>query len=295
MAFPVAAVLGMGALGALAGSQGQKSSQDYTSNVKLQDISTLNRGRSTSERSAVTAQDTMLQQLQGLTAAGPGASAITDSLGASNNLANALQTASASGGMPGQQDIQGAQQFTSNIFAPQQTQLNQQFQDQQVEQARLAARLGRPVNDPILQAKMQTEQVRQQQGLSAQMTSASAQTAQQFSDRRLSLLNDVANVRGGLATQAFSNRQALATLGNQIVTSERNYRLGAANRSGTQNTQSGGGIAGAISGGLAGAGAGMSAMSAFGAGGGLGASAPAGAAVNGTAGMGSTGNFGSIA
>jgi hypothetical protein len=276
MAFPVAAaMIGMGALGALAGGQGNKSNQDYTSNVNLQTTTQLNRGRSGSEIQGEATQNSMLDQLRALTSQGPGASAISDSLGASNNLAQALSAAAAQGGRPGQDDIQGAQQFTSQMFAPQQTMLNQQFEQQNVDQARLAARLGRPVNDPILQAKMKQEQVRQQQQLGSQQTAFSAQTAQGFADRRLSLMNDVANVRGGLATQAFANRQSLATLGQQIVSQERNYRLGAANRSGTQNTQSGGGMAGAISGGLAGAGAGLSAVSAFGAGGGAAASAPA--------------------
>lgn len=249
-----------GVLGAIAGGQGNRSSGTSSSStsVNLRDINDLNKGRSALEGAADTASLDQFNQLLSLVSAGPGASAITQSLDASNNYATMLQNLLNSGGMANSTQIGQAQDYASQIFAPQQLALTQQFDDQRIQAQRMAARLGRPGTDPILANKLAQEQTRQRGMLNSQQGAFAADFANQLPGRQLGLAEGLMNVRGGLASQAFQNRQLLLQLGNQLTQSERNYRLQSAGRSETGSTSStsGGGLAGAIGGGLAGFGAG---------------------------------------
>jgi hypothetical protein len=251
----IGAILG-GALGALVGGQGDRTSTNGSSStaINMRDINDLNKGRSGLEAAGDTASMDQFNQLMSLVNAGPGASAVTAGLGATNDYASLLQSTLANGGVANASQIGQANQFASQIFAPQQTALNQQFYDQGIQSQRMAAKLGRPGNDPILANKLAQEKTRQQGMLNSQQGSFAAQYADQLPGRQLDLSSSLMNVRNGLATQAFQNRQTLLTLGQQLTNSERNYRLQSAGKTtDSQSTQtSGGGLAGAISGGLAG-------------------------------------------
>ena len=103
MAFPLAAaVIGGGLLGGLAGGMGKESTQTTSSSVNLQDIDSLNRGRSGLESRTTNSQLDLFKQLQGLVSAGPGQEAIGQSMQATEGLAAALQAAASRGGAPSQ-------------------------------------------------------------------------------------------------------------------------------------------------------------------------------------------------
>lgn len=252
MSLAALAPIGVGLLGALAGSQGDKSTQNYAKQVApasaLEDQATKSIGGS-------------LTGLEALINAGPGQQAMTDSLGSQNALAALLQQFAQGGFMPGQQDINQANQFAQQMFAPQQTALAQRFQDAQMMGNRQAARMGRAGNDPILLNKMLQEQTRQQAMLDSERGAFGAQFAQQMPMQRLNFQSQLAQVRGGLASQALANRQALLNAGSQLKQQEQNFRSGTASTSVTSS--SGGGLAGGITGALAGIGSGMDIYSKF--------------------------------
>lgn len=249
--------LGGGALlGGLAGSQAKKSKQSSTSSINLGAADDL-------ELQGERISGQQLTDLEGLVGAGPGIGAVRGANEANNDLASMLQQYASGGFMPTQQDIGNANQFTQSMFAPQQMQLNQQFEDQKQQQARLAAQLGRPINDPVLQNKMMQTQAREQAMLGAQQTAFSAQQAQNMPLQRLGFQQDLAGLQSGLATQAMANRQALLNMGNTVQQQGRQFRLNTATRTNSQSTSSGGGVGGAISGALAGAGMGMQAYNSF--------------------------------
>lgn len=109
-------------------------------------------------------------------------------------------------GGPSQQDISGAQKFTQDIFAPQSVAMQQAFQQQSQQNNRLATRLGRSADDPILAAKLAQEQTRQLQQFESQKTAFSAQNAQDRMGQQLSLSELLRN-------QALQNRQMIAGFG----------------------------------------------------------------------------------
>jgi hypothetical protein len=234
-----------GALGALAGGLGKKSSQ--TSQVHLAPESQL-------EKDSGAMLQSSLGQLQGLVGAGPGQGDVEAGLSAQRGLASLLQQFSQGGFLPGQQDFQQAQQFTNSVFAPQQQQMSQQFADEDLELQRLAARTGRNVNDPVLRNKLAQTRGNLQSQLGAQQTSFMSQFAQQMPQQRLGYAQQFAQVQGGLASQAMANRQALLSMGSGIRQQEQQFRLGSASR--TLSGSEGGGLGGAIAGGMAGFGAG---------------------------------------
>ncbi len=226
-------------LGGIAGGQKKRSS----STVDVAPASAL-------ENQAVSLSGDQLKQLQDLIAAGPGKSDITAAGDAGNNLTALLSRLQQSGGIATGAELDQSRQQSEALFAPERVAMQQAFQDQQIQANRTAARMGRSINDPILQAKLAQEQTRQTQQLNAQHTAYAAQAPQ----RQLDMAGQLFNVRQGLASQALANRQNLFAMGQQAISSERNFRLGTAGRSET----SGGGLAGAISGALAGAGTGAS-------------------------------------
>jgi hypothetical protein len=64
--------------------------------------------------------------------------------------------------------------------------------------------------------------------------------------RQLSLASTLADVRGGLASQALANRQTLFGLGQQALKAERQFRLSSASQ--TQTTSSNPGLLSTIGG-----------------------------------------------
>lgn len=156
---------------------------------------------------------------------------------------------------PTGQDISRSNELANALFANRQVALGQSFEQQGTASDRLAAQLGRPVNDPILQAKLRTGFMQQQSLLDAEKGGFAAQMAQALPMQRLGFEQQRTDVLGNLARQAMSNRQALLGLGAQMRANEQQFRLGASERYGRQT--SGGGFAGALNGAMAGAGAGM--------------------------------------
>lgn len=165
---------------------------------------------------------------------------------------------------PSQERLQQSNELTDKLFAQQQNALNQSFDQQNVNFSRRAAQLGRSQSDPILNAKLAQEQIRQQQSLSAAKTSFAAQEAQQGAGR--SLQGALSGI-SGLQANAIQNRQAVFGLGFDFSNSLKNFRIQTAERFGTnQNTtqnSSGGGFGGALTGMIGGAGAGVSGFSAY--------------------------------
>lgn len=180
--------------------------------------------------------------------AGPGIDAINQSNTDQNSFINLLRNINSTGGMPSADDLSQANRYADQIFAPQTTALNQSFDQQNQEAAKLAARLNRPINDPVIQAKLRQEQMRQQSMIDANRTAFTAQEARNQPFQRLQLQGQLAEAQGSLASQAMSNRMQLLNLGNALQSQERNWRLQTAQRYGdsTNSQHSGGGILGGI-------------------------------------------------
>ena len=177
-----------------------------------------------------------LGDLQKFVNAGPGETDVSAAVGSQRGLAELLGQYAAGGNQPTAQDIAQAGQFTNQIFAPQQEQQRQLFEDQATQARRLSAQMNRPVNDPVLQAKLAQEQARQQSMLGAQQTAFSADYAMQQPGQRLNFAGQQTSVLQGLADQAMKNRSAITSLGSGIREAERSFRLQAGRSSGTNTT-----------------------------------------------------------
>ena len=240
-------------LGALAGAQGNSSTG--TSRVNLApEGSTEALGRG--------AVESTLPGLQGLVNMGPGQQSIMQSNASQQQLSSLLQQYSQGGYMPTQQDTQMANQYAQTAFQPQQVAMNQSFEEEKQRASQLAAQLGRPVNDPIIQARLSQERMRGQERLGAQQSAFASEFAMSQPQQRLGYTAQLADIQSGLASQAMQNRQALIGLGSQLQGQGMQFRSGTATR--TQEQSGGGGLAGAISGGLAGFGAGQQLSQMFG-------------------------------
>jgi hypothetical protein len=253
-----AVAIGAGALiGGIAGSQKDKSSSSSRSGIDMIPESELEKygGQLTNDN---------LKALEGMVNAGPG----LDSIGASNrateDLASMLGDFAKSGGAPSQQDWLNANEFAKNQFKPQEVGLNQLFEQEQMRANQMAAQMGRPVNDPYIQAQLAKQRMQSYDMLNAQKGAFIGQDARGSAMQRLGFTSQLADVRGSLASQAMANRQALLSLGQGVQSSERNWRLGTGTRWGNQETESGGGLKGTLTGGLAGAGMMMGGMAGMG-------------------------------
>ncbi len=249
--------VGGAVLGGLIGGAGTPSSKtentESTSSVNLRNFDDISKGQSGLESAAYQQQLSGFADLQKLIGQGPGANEVGANTQFQNQYANQLQGLMNNIANPNQQaNFATAQQY----FAPQQTALNQQFQQQGIESDRLAARLGRAGNDPILRNKLAQEQTRQQTMLNSQIGSFGQQLPQFQAEQIMGVGNALSNLRGGLATQAMNNRSTLLGMGQQLGAAERQYRLQTAQRTGSQTSQTneskGGGagqqLAGAIGG-----------------------------------------------
>lgn len=162
------------------------------------------------------------------------------------------------GGPPTAERLAEANKFAGDVFAPQQTELNQAFEDQSVSFAQKAARMGRSSADPILAAKLAQEQVRQQARLTSERGAFAANEAINAPARQFQ--NSLSGL-SGLSSQAIQNRQAVYSLGSDFANTLQQYRLATAKQFGNAvsatNQYSGGGFKGAITGLMGGGAAGI--------------------------------------
>lgn len=241
-----------------------KTDQSSTTRVNLRNMDQLNQGEGELSQTAREAQLGQFQDLQGLLTRGGTEQAGGDIDAARQSQMDLLQALRGAQGGPTAQNVAQGQAFARDIFAPQQEALNQNFEQSETETARLAARLGRSVDDPILRAKLAQSQAQETRMLGAQQGALAAQSAQGFQNQALQMQNQIAQVRGGLATQALQNRQALMGMGQSLLQQERNFRLSAANRQTTGSSTQQGGFGDVLGAGLAGAGAIAKLKTAFG-------------------------------
>lgn len=198
------------------------------------------------EKQVKTASGSSFKELQDLIGQGAGQQDIEAALGSQRGLASLIEQLQASGGRPSQVQTQQAQSFAQDMFAPEEQAVRGGFAEQEQATSQLAARLGRQVNDPVLRAKLAQEQTRQLGQVGARRTAFAAEQAMNAPQRQLSLASTLADVRGGLASQALANRQTLFGLGQQALQAERQFRLGSASQ--TQTTSSSPGLLSAIGG-----------------------------------------------
>jgi hypothetical protein len=200
-----------------------------------------------------------LADIQKMVAAGPGQADVERSLNSQRGLADMLRQLSQSGGLPTAEDTAASTSLAGGLFNARRTSMNQTFQDLDTDNARLAARLGRDPLDPILRAKLGTTKARMSDSLAAEQTDWANNFALNLPGRRLGFASDAASVDAQLAAQAAQNRATLLGLGTNLLNSERNFRLGAAGKTTTQNAN----LGDAIGGFFGGAGAGLKIGSAF--------------------------------
>jgi len=252
-----AALAGGAAIGAIAGSQKNVTDQSSTSGLILDPAS----------QQETKARDTMMgafDQYGNMVNAGPGQSDVSNAYSNNQSLAAMLGQYAKGGYNPTDSDISGANSLFAKLFQPQQTALNQSFDTQNQNFNKQAALMGRDPNDPVFRSKLAYQQSRDQQLLSAQQNSAAQQYAMQQPFQRLNFAQQQNGVLNGLATQAMANRQALASMGQGIMNSERQFRLLSAGKWSDSQQSSGGGLQGALNGAMAGMGTGAKLASGFG-------------------------------
>ncbi len=246
-------------VGGLIGGTGTPSSgrgqSNYINDIRLQNFEDISKGQSGLEANTYQGNLGAYADLQSLIGAGPGMNEVSSNTQFQNQYAQQLQQLMSGIANPNQQqNFKTAQQY----FAPQQTALNQQFEQQGVQSNRLAARLGRAGNDPILRNKLSQEQTRQQTMLNSQIGQFGQELPAFKANQIMGVGNALSNLRGGLATQAMNNRSTLLSMGQQLNQAERNYRIQTARKIGGQSTvndsSEGGGLGGMLSGGLSGMG-----------------------------------------
>lgn len=192
------------------------------------------------------------RSLRDLIAQGPNRGDVRAGIQAQRDFASTLRTAGQEGASL--QDISRGRTFADQVFAPQEQALQRQFQEQGVQNDRLSARLGRPVNDPILRAKLAQNQSNQLSDLEARRGSFAAQQGQAQFQQRLGLLGQRANLLSGLGQQAITNRNALLGAGSNLLAQQQQFRLAVSD---PKFAKKGGGIGGFFQGLAGGASAGL--------------------------------------
>lgn len=269
------------AAGVIAGSMSDHSHMQSASGLDLSP-------ETARENFAKKTIDDQFNDLKKMVGAGPGVDDVGAGYNATKDFAALLEQYSRDGGLPNQTDINRSNDTAGKLFQGQRNALKDSFTDQQTIAARQAAAMGCTINDPVLAAKLGQEQMRQSAQLDANQGSFAQQMALAAPGARLGFTAQRAGVLGGLATQAMANRQQLAAMGEAIQNNETNFRLATATHWGKSDTESGGGVKGAITGGIAALGAvyGMGGMMGGGAGGG-GAMGAGGGGMGAAAGAGS--------
>lgn len=190
-------------------------------------------------REAVQAQ---FGDLSNFVGKGPGEADVAAGTQSTRDLASMLEQYGKGGFMPSTEDWNQAQMFAGKAFQPQQVAMQQAFQEQNIRANQLAAQLGRPANDPIIQAKLAQEQMQGAERLGAAQSAYASEYAQSLPQQRLGFTAQLADVRNSLASQAMANRQALLGLGSQLQGTERNWRLQTGTNWQQGQSESGGGI-----------------------------------------------------
>lgn len=189
----IASGVGSGLAGAISGSRGNEQSAGQRQQLAV------------------------MQDFAGLVERGPGAEAVGQSLAAQNELAAELERLRREGTGPTAQDIASQQSLAGQLFRQRQVGLEQDFARQQQGFEQTAARLGRSPLDPVFRNKLAEQQLQAQERLGAEQSTFATQRALEQPFQRLQLQQGRANVLQGLATQALSNRQALAGLGREAA------------------------------------------------------------------------------
>lgn len=254
-----AALIGLGGAiaGGVAGAAGNNSSKSDTSGMNLAPASDL-------ENKASGTVSSSLDEYLKLAGAGANSTDVSNSLTASRSLSDLLGQYAQSGGLPDSNDIASGNSLAANLFQARRESLNQDFVNQNTEAERLAARLGRPVNDPVIQAKLRMGQVNANASLAAEQGDTATQIAMGLPGQRLNYSGQQVSLLDSLASQAFKNRAAILEAGSSIMNNERNFRTTTAQKYGTSTVNQGGGLGGAISGALGGIGTGLKIGNAFG-------------------------------
>ncbi len=184
-------------------------------------------------------------QLQSAVDAGPGTADIQAGAQGQRDLAAELERLRTQGTGPTTEDIASQQSLAGRLFRQRQVGLQQSFigQRQQFEQA--AARMGRSPLDPVFRNKLAEQETQAEERLGAEQSVFATQQAQAQPFQRLQLQQSRAELLGGLASQAMANRQALASAGSGLGR--------------VQEQGAGGGLGGAVAGGLRGFGSGLAA------------------------------------
>lgn len=248
-------LLGIG--GAMAGSQKDVVTNKSTSSMNLSPESALEgQGRNATSQG--------LSDLQSFVSAGPGQQDVTNAYGAQNDFAAQLKSFSQGGFGPTEQDINSSNSMAEKLFGGRRNAITSNFGKQREDFAQQASLMGRSPLDPVFRNKLAQEQTRQLEQVGAEQGSFAMQNAMQQPFQRLQFQQQHANVLGGLATQAMSNRQALMSMGNNIHNSERGFRLNSASRENMNTQESGGGFKGGFAGALGGISAGLDMMKSVG-------------------------------
>ena len=188
-----------------------------------------------------------LGQMGDLTNAGAGTQDVTAATGAQRDLAGTLQQYSQQGGnMPTQQDIQQQNTLAQSLYAGRRQAITGNFAEQQQNFAQQAATQGRNPLDPVFRNKLMQEQTKQLGQLGAEQGSFATQQAMEQPGQRLQFMQGRAQILGGLASQAMSNRQALFNMGNKLQEQGMGLREKTAGTQVNQGQQ--GGIGGAMAG-----------------------------------------------
>lgn len=174
------------------------------------------------------------------------------------DLASMLQQLSEGAFLPGTQDIMTARQQSQNLLAGQRAGMQNMFQGMEQSSARNAASLGRSTNDPILQAQLRGQQAQMSNQLMGQETAMTQEIASSLPLQRLGFQQQRASVLSGMGSQAMNNRISLLGAGTNLQNLQNQVRLG----SSTVTAQQGGGLQGALTGALGGAGAAFGAYNA---------------------------------
>jgi hypothetical protein len=192
--------------------------------------------------------DTAFGQYNTLVGAGPGQSDVANAYQSSIGLAQLFQQYSQTGGLPSAADTTYATGVSKNLYAGQQAALNNAFVQQTQEAQQRAAALGRSPDDPVLAAKLAIAKTQQQGVLAGQEQGTAQQLALSLPGQRLQYAIGGNNVLQGLAGQAFANRAAIISQGNQIVSLDNNLRVHAGSQVNTTGGGAGNAFAGAIGG-----------------------------------------------
>ena len=181
----------------------------------------------------------LFTELSQMVEAGPGQGDVRRGLESERNLASMFERASQTGFMPTDADIRQTGGIAQNLFAGQQAQLNNLFQDQSTDATRQMALMGRSAADPILANKLAQSQAREQMVLSGQQTALGTDLAMQLPRQRLEAATQQTQILQGLAGRAQQQRFGLIGLGSALLGAERQFRLSTAVQKNKQKTSPG--------------------------------------------------------